>query len=209
VSELGKAVEPFSANRRSRQPTAQRPKHTAVAASRCQVGQPHSLEDAGRLRTRASRPTGQTLPDTALEGIPSSSQVLGRNLDDRATMLFLCGCSRLVTVWRDGAIVACDTVNVVRRTAGHEPPLATTDFAPPRFSTDFSTQAASQICPASLNPLLHRAFMRTLPSRRTGLPKLTVRVRFPSSAPIQKARSEAVSEAWPFVVHGRNGPSCH
>ena len=32
------------------------------------------------------------------------------------------------------------------------------------------------------------------------LPKLTVRVRFPSSAPIQKARSEAVSEAWPFVV---------
>jgi hypothetical protein len=32
------------------------------------------------------------------------------------------------------------------------------------------------------------------------LPKLTVRVRFPSSALIQKARSEAVSEAWPFVV---------
>src|SRR3984957_4436448 len=31
------------------------------------------------------------------------------------------------------------------------------------------------------------------------LPKLTVRVRFPSSALMQKARSEAVSEAWPFV----------
>ena len=32
------------------------------------------------------------------------------------------------------------------------------------------------------------------------LPKLTVRVRFPSSALMQRPRSEADSEHWPFVV---------
>jgi hypothetical protein len=70
-----------------------------------------------------------------------------------------------------------------KRTSEQQPPLPSTDFTQPRFSTIFLPRTHSA-APLERPKSLHNAtFTIILRYSRTELPKLTVRVRFPSPAP--------------------------